>query len=87
MAEHTQPENSNLKRGKELNSEDLAVNIGWDASSEAVSLLLCAGIVQSKLFCADHTEASVHLHSWRYFHLKNSNQDIQELFTLVLNSL
>ena len=68
-------------------AKHLFVNIRGYACSEAVPLLLCAGIVQSKLFCAGHTEASVHLHSWRYFHLKNSNQDIQELFTLVLNSL
>ena len=68
-------------------AKHLFVNIRGYACSEAVLLLLCTGIVHSKLFCADHTEASVHLHSWRYFHLKNSNQDIQELFTLVLNSL
>ena len=36
-------------------AKHLFVNIRGYACSEAVLLLLCTGIVHSKLFCADHT--------------------------------
>ena len=75
---HSQPDVLMMKKIKILSflfliftAEHLFVNIRGYACSEAVSLLLCAWVLESKLFCAGHTETALHLCSRLYFHLHN----------------